>query len=144
MKRISTERRMNDDRFTLKIGSVNKKNPEAIYLEGGVYLKPLTIEPTYKGLVKNLCKNIKRSVYSDVFFEPALTNDNIMEVEIAGDRVQADRKTLLTFQCFIKQKEPFLTVEELHKKPAPYINKILDTIEREITESGFSMSKTKR
>lgn len=144
MKRITTERKLENDNFNVKIGTVNKKKPKAFYLEGGVYLKPLINEPTYKDIVKKLYKGIKQSVYRDVMAEESLSNDYIMDVEVAADRITPERRTLLTFQCFLKQKneETPENIDALMNKS--YINKILDTIATEISLSDFALYKTKR
>ena len=47
IKKINSEIKFHDNKFKIKIGTIDKKNPDTIYIELGTYITPIDIKDSY-------------------------------------------------------------------------------------------------
>lgn len=107
MKRLNKEYNIEiDSDFKNKYGSTNHKKPQVIYIVGNTYISPSfdsteyvsdidELKASYTSLVNNLIKK-----YQTVFHK-----DCISGIDICDNRIKKGKKTFLTFELYLKQKE---------------------------------------
>jgi hypothetical protein len=148
-KKINSEIKFNDDVFKVKLGTTDKKNPETIYAELGVYIKPNFKKASYtediiefEKLARHYLKNKIKT--SDICY----SNNFITVVDIADERITCNKKSYLDIQIFLKtkiekmEKGIFKKLStEIHDR---YIRDMLDFLKENLTEYGFSYTKTKK
>ena len=96
MKKIGSVIKLNNEDIKLKIGTVDKKNPEVIYLEGGFYVKPIIEKDDYKNdmeLIKNTFNDlIKDYVKNNNNFK----NNFMFFTDVADDWLKFDKKSFFS------------------------------------------------
>ena len=61
-KTISSIIKVQDSNMKIKLGTTNRKNPEVIYYECGLYVKPTIDKASYKDDILNIEKDLKNMV----------------------------------------------------------------------------------
>ena len=105
MKRLNKEYKLDvSDYVLLKYGSVNKDNPQVIYVSGKCWVSP-TKETDYDGVIakieSEMRKNIKNEFIDSVNFE----NRFILDFDISTDGLYPTRKKFLSFDFYLRQNE---------------------------------------
>jgi len=105
MKRLNKEYRLDvSDNIILKYGSVNKDNPQVIYVSGKCWICP-TKESDYDEVISSIesdmRKNIRNVLVDGVNFE----NRFILDFDISTDGLYPNRKNFLSFDFYLRQNE---------------------------------------
>lgn len=105
MRRLNKEYKLDvSNNITLKYGSVNKDNPQVIYVSGKCWVCP-TRETDYDDVItrvkSEMRKNIKNIFIDGVNFE----NRFILDFDISTDGLYPNRKKFLSFDFYLRQKE---------------------------------------
>lgn len=105
MKRLNKEYRLDvSDNIILKYGSVNKDNPQVIYVSGKCWICP-TKESDYDEVISSIesdmRKNIRNVLVDGVNFE----NRFILDFDISTDGLYPNRKKFLSFDFYLRQNE---------------------------------------
>lgn len=105
MKRLNKEYKLDvSDSVTLKYGSVNKDNPQVIYVSGKCWICP-THESDYDEVISSIesdmRKNIRNVLVDGVNFE----NRFILDFDISTDGLYPNRKKFLSFDFYLRQNE---------------------------------------
>jgi hypothetical protein len=148
MKRIKSESNFTDEDFKIKIGTMNKKNPDVVYIELGSYISPKKEEKSYKGLISNIEKNSKETAINILQNSGICKNDFIFISEIADERISIDKKSYLEIQIYIKPTESIKNenkFSELSKKiNENCVSKIIPCVKEYISENGFEYYKSRK
>lgn len=148
MKRIKSESNFTDEDFKIKIGTMNKKNPDVVYIELGSYISPKKEEKSYKGLISNIEKNSKETAINILQNSGICKNDFIFISEIADERISIDKKSYLEIQIYIKPTESIKNenkFSELSKKiNENCVSKIIPCLKEYISENGFEYYKSRK
>ena len=134
-----SERILDNDKFRLKIGTLDRKSPVTFYVEGGTYVKALKdddIKESYDSAAYDIRRSISDFAVSNKFIE----NKHVSTIDVAKERLRNDKSTFLTFQCHFRQNEemPFKKLQEI---PESYAETIRDLVEGKLLENGFSCSR---
>ena len=144
-QRLNIEKKIKNDFFNIKIGTVNRLNPQVIYFEIRTFISPLEEYDNYNfifsSLRKNLSKNLMEKLNGNYFF-----NKNfILDFQVANSGVKINKKSYLTFQIFLKQNDDSLkNLKEIKKICEPLITEILDDLKKNILSYNFLIAKTKK
>ena len=144
MKRLNKEYGLDvSDSVVLKYGSVNKDNPQVIYITGKCWIKP-TINADYDYIItsikNNMRKDIKYLMTNNVDFDDRF----IFNFSISMDDFLINKKKFMSFDFYLRQKET-------NKKPLKKIGSIIGGRTRIITDNmiktfkknGFQVEKQK-
>ena len=145
MKRLKKECKLDVcNHMVLKYGTINKENPQVIYISGKCWISPL-IEMDYERVIsyieQSMKKNIKRLLIDGINFE----NKLILDFETNTEGLSPSMKTFLSFDFYLKQNEKnkknLLELNELLKGKVSTISNNLVYLFR---ENNFSIEKKKR
>lgn len=148
MKKIKSESKFQDESFKIKIGTMDKKNPEVIYIELGSYIPPIEEKKSYKPNISNIERETK-SVVSAILQESGLCkSDFIFVSDIADERIAKDKKSYLEMQLFVKPldsvRESGKFSELSEKFNEECVSKIVPCVKQYITENGFEYYKSRK
>lgn len=120
MKRLNKEYKLDvSNNVIIKYGSVNKDNPQVVYVSGKCWVCP-TRETDYDDVISKveseMRSNIKRIFIDGVNFE----NRFILDFDISTDGLYPNRKKFLSFDFYLRQKEK-------NKKSLTDLKKLLDS-----------------
>lgn len=125
--RLHCEKKIENKKFRLKMGTMNKKEPQVIYVEGRGFIVPLN-EITTNDKISFLFKKemfsiIKRNLIAQDNFDKRF----ILDLQIADSSIKINKKTYLWFQFLLKQKElKFFDIDIIKKESMPLINSIIN------------------
>ena len=105
MKRINKEYKLDVcNHISLKYGTVNKDNPQVIYISGKCWICPkkeMNYGPRINNIEKEMKKHIKTFLMDGVNFD----NKFILDFDVNIDGISPKKKKFLSFDFYIKQNE---------------------------------------
>lgn len=144
MKRLNKEYKLDSSSSViLKYGSVNKDNPQVIYISGKCWICP-TVETDYDKVITDIesemRKNIRKILVDGVNFDDKF----ILDFDISTDGLYPNRKKFLSFDFYLRQNER-------NKKSLVDLKEFLDSKVRYISnemvfafkENAFTVEKQK-
>ena len=97
MKRLNKEYKLDVCKhISLKYGTVNKNNPQVVYVSGKCWVSPLKqmdYANVVNGIEKDMRKNIKNFLIDGVNFD----NKYILDFDISIDKLLPNEKKFLSF-----------------------------------------------
>ena len=143
-QRLTSEKTLNHEFFRLKFGTVNRVNPQVVYLEGRTFISPLEELDSYNYLIQNIRKKFSSSIGYEIAGNEFFDSRYILDFQVANSGVKVGKKSFLSFQLMLKQRsnnlKSFKEIKKLSEEPLiRVINKMVD----EIT-NDFIISKTKK
>ena len=143
IKRITTEKDLNVHDFNVTIGTMDKKNPQVIYVECGTYILPHE-DKKYSMNEINDIKKRYREIIRKMVRETNLFEDNyICTIDFPSDRISIKKRAFLNFQYTLKQVET-TQFYELTKEHHMFIDNVLTQFKDVLLDYGFSLSKGKK
>ena len=148
MKKIGSVIKLNNKEIKLKIGTIDKKNPEVIYVEGCFYVKPIIKKEVYKNDINNI-----KSTFNDLIKEYLkkncdFKNDYMFFVDIADKWIEFEKKSFLSFQIFLKPSDNIIKKEKNFNNVIEYLNNThvydMSFINDVFKDYGYELSKTKK
>lgn len=148
MKKIGSVIKINDNHIKLKIGTIDKKYPDVIYLEGGFYIKPIVQKEDYKDDIKKIKDTFDDLVKNSVSNDNNFKNEYMFFVDVADEWIKTDKKSFLSFQLYLKPSIELLNTEGNFNNVVNYLqkNSKYDTskIEELFDTYGYKIYKTKK
>lgn len=148
MKKIGSIIKVNDDEIKLKIGTVDKKNPDVIYLEGGFYIKPIQQKEEYKSDIKKIKDTFDDLIKEVVDNDNNFKNDYMFFIDVADGWIKSNKKSFLSFQLFLKpstdiiqQEGSFNNLIGYLKENTSYSSKVVKDV---FNEYGYEIFKSKK
>lgn len=148
MKKIKSEIKVDDDFFKIKIGTIDKKNPETIYIEFGTYITPTTEKKSYKSDIEKIEKATKVFIDNLLEHNEYLSKNHIFVSEVPFERIINGKKSFMEMQLFINPKQNLLKVgkfadisKEIKEK---CVCKILPVVKESIHTNGFNYFKSRK
>lgn len=144
-ERLNSEKKIPNDIFNIKIGTINKKRPSVIYLDGSTFISPLLDKEDYTDDVKeikceldNIVKNALRN--SKLFEKNFIGN---FDVRLSG--IRKEKKSYLSFQYHLKQpKNNIMTLNYLKDNSNNIIDNIVNSLKNILLAHNFELSKHKK
>ena len=148
MKKIKSESKFQDDSFKIKIGTMDKKNPEVIYIELGSYISPKEEKESYKPCISRIEKETKNLIGDIINQSKLCKKDFIFVSNIADCRIAVNKKSYFEIQLFVKPLDEvknsvkfFDLTEKFNKE---YVSKMLPSIKKSIKDNGFDYYKSRK
>lgn len=144
MKRLNKEYRLDvSDSVVLKYGSVNKDNPQVVYITGKCWIKP-TLKNNYKKIIESAEANMRTDIKNIMADNINFTNKFILDFDVSMDDFLINKKKFVSFDFYLRQNE-------INKKP---LKKLGDVLSRKVSaiannmvemlnENGFQVEKRK-
>ena len=145
MKRLNKEYKLDVcSHIKLKYGTVNRNNPQVIYVSGKCWVSPLhkmDYTSVFNDAEKNMRKNIKTFLIDGVNFE----DKYILDFDINIDNISPNEKKFLSFDFYLKQNEK--NKKELSAFKDVFnskISTIANNLVYVLKENDFTVNKTKK
>lgn len=143
--RLTSEKSLQHDTFKLKLGTMDKTNPLVVYLEGKVFITPNEEKDSYTKDMKDIKYGLKKTIRDNLSGTNFLQNDYILEFQIADSGIKVNKKSFLTFELLLRQQTGnVLKFSDIKKNSEPHLYNIVNSLQQNIVEHNFSLSKTKK
>lgn len=148
MKKIKSESKFTDDSFKIKIGTMDKKNPEVIYIELGSYISPVEEKKSYKPNVSNIERETKSLIGNVLQNSGLCKSDFIFVSDIADERIAMNKKSYFELQLFVKPLDSVRNSGKFSELTEKFndecVSKIITHVKQYITENGFEYYKSRK
>lgn len=144
MIRLNKEIKLNSCKnISLKFGSVNKNDPQVIYISGKMWICPTydgdfnePIEIVYSKFKKELSKILRNSS----IFE----SKHILDFDLNPENLVRDKKKFFSITFFVKQKsEKIINLNNIKNIVSSDFSYLFSDLENDLIENEFEISKTK-
>lgn len=145
IKRLNKEYKLDVcDSISLKYGSVNREDPQVVYVNGRCWISPNS-ETDYKSVISlaeaNMRKDIKKYLMDGINFDGKF----IFDFDVNTDKIGPNVKKFLTFDLYAKQKsENKRNLKALRQVMESKIRVIADNLTATLNENDFSVSQKKK
>lgn len=144
-KRTNVEKRLKNEFFNIKLGTVNKNNPEVIYFEVRTFISPLEESDNYSQVFAYLKKEFSKRVGESLKVNTHFSDKYILDFQIANSGIRLNKKSYLSFQLFLRQKDLVIKeLKEIKKVAEPFLTELLNNFKNDIISNNFSITKTKK
>lgn len=144
-KRLTSEKSLQHDTFKLKLGTMDKTNPLIIYIEGKVFITPNEEKDNYTKDMKDIKFALKNTIRESLSNSDFFQNEYILEFQIADSGIKTNKKSFLTFELLLRQPaNKVLKLNDIKKYTEHDIYEIINSLEQNIVEHNFSLSKNKK
>ena len=144
MIRLNKEVKLNSCKnISLKYGSVNKNDPQVIYVSGKMW-----ICPTYDGdfnepinlVYSKFKKELSRILRNSTVFE----SRHILDFDLNSENLVRDKKKFFSITFSIKQKsEKLINLNNIKNIVSSDFSYLFNELENDLIENEFEVSKTK-
>ncbi len=144
MIRLNKEVKLNSCKnISLKYGSVNKNDPQVIYVSGKMWICPTydgdfnePIELVYSKFKKELSKILRNS---NIF-----ESKHILDFDLNPENLVRDKKKFFSITFFVKQKsEKIINLNNIKNIVSSDFSYLFSDLENDLIENEFEVSKTK-
>lgn len=143
--RPSTEKIIPNNIFKVKFGTVNKKNPEVVYIESKTFISPLNREKKHNVLLQKVRREflffINETLKNSCIYE----TNCILDFQVANSGLQVGKKSFLTYQLLLRQNRSNVKDFKVIKNESiDLINNLSNALSLLLENNGFLVSKTKK
>ena len=145
IKRLNKEYRLDIcDKISLKYGSVNRLNPQVVYVSGKCWLCPRT-EMDYQSVLSLIKDKLKKMIKNRLFEDDIFENKLIFDFDVNFEKMNVGEKKFLSFDFFLRQRdENIKMLKDLDTKLKNKLSPVIDFLITELQENNFLVSKTKK
>ena len=144
-QRLNIEKNIKDDFFNIKIGTVNRLNPQIIYFEVKTFVSPLEEYDNYSHIFSFLRKELSKILTNKLIDNEYFTKKFILDFQVANSGIKINKKSILNFQLFLRQKDNDIkNLKEIKKISEPIIKELLFELKEKINSFNFLVTKTKK
>lgn len=105
MKRLNKEYKLDVCKhISLKYGTVNRNNPQVVYVSGKCWVSPLR-NMNYVDVISNIEKEMRRNIKTFFIDEINFDNKYILDFDINVDNINPNEKKFLSFDFYLRQNE---------------------------------------
>ena len=105
MKRLNKEYKLDVCKhISLKYGTVNRNNPQVVYVSGKCWVSPLR-SMNYDDVISNIEKEMRRNIKTFFIDEINFDNKYILDFDINVDNINPNEKKFLSFDFYLRQNE---------------------------------------
>lgn len=141
---LNSEQSIDNCSFTIKIGTTDRKNPKSVYFFGRAFVCPLYDKSNYDQEIHEIMYNFKHRLYDKLNASEIFDKKCITKMEIPVSRMKKGKRSSLTFEMYLKQKDgnikPFKIVKEESK---PFIDGVVFDLLNDVNMHNFELYKTK-
>lgn len=144
-RRLNVEKKVENPIARLKIGTVNRLDPMALYIEGKLFISPIEKNGGYEKDMLNIERQFKYDLSSGLIDSGIFDGKGfIVDFDIPIARMKKGKKSFLSFQVVYRQNK--LRCEHFDKAEAiseGIILNALDSLVSNLDRLGYSSSKTR-
>lgn len=105
MKRLNKEYKLDVCKhISLKYGTVNRNNPQVVYVSGKCWVSPLRAM-NYGDIISNIEKEMRKNIKTFFIDEINFDNKYILDFDINVDNINPNEKKFLSFDFYLRQNE---------------------------------------
>lgn len=143
--RLNREKKIENDLLKVKIGTTNKENPRIVYVDGRVFISPTVEMKDYTDEIEDIRKRFKKNIGKHLKYSNLFDNRFILNFDISSSRMIKDKRSFLSFQFYLKQKETTpLPINVIKSKGEGFINSLISSLVEDVEEHNFTMYKTRK
>lgn len=143
--RLNSEKKIEDENFKLKIGTTNKIDPVVVYVEGRTFISPQEDKEDYSKDISEIKHNFSRAISKNISGSPLFDRKFILDFQVASKGISLTKKSFLSFQFLLRQnKDNVMKLKDLKEHCEELIKNIVNSLEENIVEHNFVISKTKK
>ena len=148
MKKIGSTIKIDNNDFKIKICTIDKKNPLVILLEGGCYIKPVTMKDSYKNDIEELNYFLKNSLKERIKKDENFKNEFMLFIDVAEEWIKFNKKSFLSFQIFFKVSDKLLNEKKNFNNIVTFLSEdnlnTINFIKNSINNYGYEVCKRKK
>jgi hypothetical protein len=127
----------------LKYGSVNKNDPQVIYLSGKMWICP-TYEGDFETPINLAYTNFKKELTKILRNSKIFDARHILDFDINPENLVCNKKKYFSITFFVKQNsEKLINLKNMKNLIASNFGYLFRDLENELIENEFVISKTK-
>jgi hypothetical protein len=144
MKRLNKEYKLDvSNNVILKYGSVNKDNPQVVYVSGKCWVCP-TQETDYDGVIASIESDMRKNIRKVFIDGENFENRFILDFDVSTDGLFPNRKKFLSFDFYLRQKEKnkkkLSDIKEFINDKVRYVS---NEMVFSFNDNSFTVQKTK-
>ena len=145
MRRLNKEYKLDIcNHINVKYGSVNRDNPQVVYVSGRCWISPNSNNSNCKDVIcdieKNMRKNIKLFLIDGINFDDKF----ILDFDVNTDNMANGVRKYLSFDFYLRQNENNKkTLKELKPMLSSRLSTVVNNVVYQFNENNFSVDKKK-
>ena len=145
MIRLNKEIKLNGcQNINLKFGTINKNNPQVIYVSGKMWIQP-TYEGDFGKVINYTRSNFKKRLSKILKNNINFDNKHILDFDISFENMTPNKKKFCSIMVFIRQKsENILDLKAIKGIVSSDFNYLFNELENDLIENEFIVTKTKK
>lgn len=142
-ERLNSEKKINSNNFKLKIGTINKKSPLVIYIDGNTFITPTLDKENYDDDILNIKKNFVFNIKNILNKSDLFENKFILDFDVKNNGLKKDKKSFLSFQCHLRQKNNLFSLNTIKEMSQDLIHEFINDLETQLKNNNFLINKFK-
>ena len=144
MKRLNKEYKLDVcNHVIVKYGSVNKDNPQVIYVSGKCWVSTKH-QMDYEYIISRIEKEMKKSIKLFLIDEINFTNRFILDFDINTDKFNIGDKKFLSFDFYLRQNDSDVKkLKDLKEILSNKVSTVVNNLVYLFKENGFTVEKRK-
>lgn len=144
MKRLNKEYKLDVcNHISLKYGSVNRNNPQVVYVSGKCWISPLK-KMNYNSVLEDIKKRMRYNIKTFLIDGINFDNKYILDFDINDDFTPNEKK-FLSFDFYLRQneknKKDLLALKDMFNRK---VSTIANNLVYMFKENDFTIAKTKK
>ena len=144
MIRLNKEIKLNSCKnISLKFGSVNKNDPQVIYVSGKMWICP-TYDGDFNELIEIVYSKFKKELSKILRNSSIFESKHILDFDLNPENLVRDKKKFFSITFFVKQKsEKIINLNNIKNIVSSDFSYLFSDLENDLIENEFEISKTK-
>ena len=144
MIKLNKEIKLNNCKnINLKYGSINKNDPQVIYVSGKMWLCP-TYDGDYNEQIELIHNSFKRKLNNVLDNSVVFEKKHILDFDLNSEKLIKNKKKFFSVTFFIKQKkEKLINLNNIRNIISSDFGYLFKELETDLFENEFEVSKTK-
>jgi len=144
MKRLNKEYKLDVCKhISLKYGTVNKNNPQVVYVSGKCWVSPLK-KMDYGNVIDSIEKNMRNNIKTFLIDGVNFDNKFILDFDINIENFSPNSKKFLSFDFYLRQneknKKELIDLKDMFNRK---VSTIANNLVYMFKENDFTIEKTK-
>jgi hypothetical protein len=145
MKRLNKEYSLDiNNKIFIKYGTVDRNNPQIIYVLGKTWIYPLSVND-YDKIIESIKYNFRKKLKHLVFNNINFDNRFVCDFDINTNSLKLNKKNYLSFELFFKQSgyNNLEDIKCIKDDVISIIKPLIENLEFELNMCEFNLSKSK-
>jgi hypothetical protein len=131
------------DNINLKYGSVNKNDPQIIYVSGKMWISP-SYEGDFETPINIIHSNFKKELTKSLRDSSIFESKHILDFDINPLTMTKDKKSFFSISFYVRQKpEKIINLNNIKHLISSKFGYLFRDLERDLIDNEFKVSKTK-